>query len=118
MLLLIHGVLGVLGADLLAREGLPPAVIPPLLAGKIVLWGKPLNFRRGTRLPQPGGGQAGVPACRSTGGTAGRSPVERHGQDAHATSRHDEALPLFLSAALRLCVSSPSPPRKCVRPRQ
>ena len=53
---------------------------------------------------------------------AGRSPVERHGQDAHATARHDEALPLFLSAALPRPggVSPPCPPpsRKSVHPRQ
>ena len=40
------------------------------------------------------------------GGKARSSIVERHGQDAHATARHDDALLLFLSAPLRLCVTS------------
>ena len=53
-------------------------VIPQLLAGKSCSGRKPLTFRCGT----------------------GVSPVERHGQDAHATAYRDEAFLLFLSAPL------------------
>ena len=63
--------------------------MPQLLGEKTMLRGKPPNFRRGTRLPQPGGGQAGVP------------PVERHGQDAHATAGDNANILLYLSAPLR-----------------
>ena len=69
-------------------------VIPHLLAAKIFLSGNPTAFDV-------------APACLSS--AAGRSPVERHGQDAHATARRDEALFLFPSAPLRLCVTSPFP---------
>jgi hypothetical protein len=55
------------------QKNIPWIATPPLLAGKILLRGKPLRLRRGTRLPQPGGGQAGVPACRSTPREAGRA---------------------------------------------
>jgi hypothetical protein len=54
------------------------------------------------------------------GGKARSSIVERHGQGAHATARHDEALLLFLSAPLRLCVTSLFPsslPHVPTRPR-
>jgi hypothetical protein len=39
-----------------------PLCNPSLIGGENVVRGKPLRLRRGTRLPQPGGGQAGVPA--------------------------------------------------------
>jgi hypothetical protein len=83
-------------------------VTPPLLAGKILLRGKPLSLRRGT----------GVPACRSTGGTAGRLPVERHGQDAHATARGcPSPLPLCGFAPLRYLPLLFSPPATPCTPR-
>jgi hypothetical protein len=80
-------------------------VMPHLWAGRILLRGKPLSLRRGTRLPQPGGGQAGV------------SPVERHGQDAHATARGcPSPLPLCASAPLRYLSVSLLPSRRFAPP--
>ena len=108
------------GAAPIPRAGALPSITHPLQAvgnasvigGKgPCRGGKPHSFRRGTRLPQPGGGQAGVPACRSTPRDAGRAGRPWNVMGRMPMPRHITTRPSF-SSSLRLCafaLSSPPP---------